>query len=230
MEGKKSRILDVRSLFYLLNHFMELKLIGGILMKKGLLLVAFLVLLTGCNNNAENNNQSQSDTPNATNVKNSTRQEVDRKTGQDIAERLVSLSTKIEEVNDATAVVIGKYAIVGIDVDKDLDRSEVGTVKYAVTESLKNDPDGANALVVADPDITARLKEIGDDIKNGHPIQGIFNELSDITGRIIPDISTDNINQDSNKDIKKEKEKLNEKEENKLKNEQDDQFNHHITD
>ena len=201
-------------------------------MKKGFLLVAFLVLLTGCNNNADNNQQAQNrnDSPNVTNVKNSTIQEVDRKTGQDISERLVKLSTSVDNVNDATAVVIGKYAIVGIDVNKDLDRSEVGTIKYAVTESLKNDPDGANALVVADPDVTARLKEIGDDIKNGNPIQGIFNELSDITGRIIPEVPSDNINHDQSKDIKKSKEKLNNKEEKELNEDQDDQSNQHITD
>ena len=202
-------------------------------MKKSFLVVALIVLLSGCNNNnADNNQQSENreDTPNVTNVKNSTIQEVDKKTGQDIAKRLVKLSTSVDNVNDATAVVIGKYAIVGIDVNKDLDRSEVGTIKYAVTESLKNDPDGANALVVADPDVTARLKEIGDDIENGNPIKGIFNELSDITGRIIPEVPSDNINKEPSKDIKKSEEKLNNTEEKELKDDQDDQSNNHITD
>ncbi len=51
---------------------------------------------------------------------------VDRKTGQQISKRLVTLATSIPNVNDATAVVIGKYAIVGIDVDSKLERSQVG--------------------------------------------------------------------------------------------------------
>ncbi|PAD26915.1 hypothetical protein CHH55_00855 [Niallia circulans] len=202
-------------------------------MKKWYFFIAVLFLLAGCtNNNAENNQQSENreNSPQVTNVKNSTNQRVDRKTGQDIAKRLVALATSIDNVNDATAVVIGKYALVGIDINADLDRSEVGSIKYAVAESLKNDPDGANAVVIADPDINARLKEIGEDIQNGKPIQGIFNELADISGRLIPEVPADMIRNEPDRDLKKPDEKLNDKEEKELKNDQDEQSNNHIRD
>ncbi|MCF2650504.1 YhcN/YlaJ family sporulation lipoprotein [Niallia circulans] len=202
-------------------------------MKKGYLFIAILFLLAGCNNNnVENSQQSENrdDTPHVTNVKNSTIEEVDRKTGQDIAKRLVSLATSIENVNDATAVVIGKYALVGVDINADLDRSEVGSIKYSVAESLKSDPDGANAVIIADPDMNARLKEIGEDIQNGKPIQGIFNELADISGRLIPEVPADMIKNEPDGDMKKPNEKLNEEEEKELKNDQDEQSNNHIRD
>lgn len=202
-------------------------------MKKGYLFIAILFLLAGCNNNnVENSQQSENrdDTPHVTNVKNSTIEEVDRKTGQDIAKRLVSLATSIENVNDATAVVIGKYALVGVDINSDLDRSEVGSIKYSVAESLKNDPDGANAVIIADPDMNARLKEIGEDIQNGKPIQGIFNELADISGRLIPEVPADMIKNEPDGDMKKPNEKLNEEEEKELKNDQDEQSNNRIRD
>lgn len=202
-------------------------------MKKWFFFIAVLFLLAGCtNNNAENNQQSENreNSPQVTNVKNSTNQRVDRKTGQDIAKRLVALATSIDNVNDATAVVIGKYALVGIDINADLDRSEVGSIKYGVAESLKNDPDGANAVVIADPDINARLKEIGEDIQNGKPIQGIFNELADISGRLIPEVPADMIRNEPDRDLKKPDEKLNDKEEKELKNDQDEQSNNHIRD
>jgi YhcN/YlaJ family sporulation lipoprotein len=202
-------------------------------MKKWFFFIAVLFLLAGCtNNNAENNQQSENreNSPQVTNVKNSTNQRVDRKTGQDIAKRLVALATSIDNVNDATAVVIGKYALVGIDINADLDRSEVGSIKYAVAESLKNDPDGANAVVIADPDINARLKEIGEDIQNGKPIQGIFNELADISGRLIPEVPADMIRNEPDRDLKKPDEQLNDKEEKELKKDQDEQSNNHIRD
>ena len=85
-------------------------------------------------------------------LKNSYIENVDRKTGQEISKRLVELATSIPNVNDATAVVIGRYAIVGIDVNSKLERSQVGSIKYSVAESLKKDPYGANAIVVADAD------------------------------------------------------------------------------
>ena len=75
------------------------------------------------------------------------------------ADHLASLAASVPGVNDATAVVVGKYAIVGIDVKAKLDRTRVESIKYSVAESLKNDPDGANAVVVADVD-TYELKQI----------------------------------------------------------------------
>ena len=77
---------------------------------------------------------------------------------------------------------------------KNLDRSEVGSIKYSVAESLKNDPHGARAVVVADPDLNARLKEVTEDIRIGEPIQGILNELADISGRLMPEIPADLVN------------------------------------
>ena len=190
------------------------------------------MLLSGCANNDNNKNAAQSNeaNPYVKNVKNSTIEAVDQKSGQDIAKRLVSLATSIPNVNDATAVVLGHYAIVGIDIKENLDRSEVGSIKYSVAESLKNDPYGAYAMIVADPDVTARIKEIADDIKKGEPVQGIFNELADITGRIMPEVPADMINPDTKTKVKNPDEKLKDTEEQQLKNEQDEQSNNHLRD
>ncbi|WP_313428867.1 YhcN/YlaJ family sporulation lipoprotein [Siminovitchia terrae] len=111
-----------------------------------------------------------------------------RNSDEERANYLAGLASDIPHVKNATAVVAGDYAIIGIDVDKDLDRSKVGSIKYSVAESIKHDPLGAGAVVVADPDINARLKEIKDDMSKGRPIQGIINELADITGRLMPEL------------------------------------------
>ncbi|MFD2371031.1 YhcN/YlaJ family sporulation lipoprotein [Brevibacillus sp. GCM10020057] len=110
---------------------------------------------------------------------------------QATADRLVQLATRVKKVNGATAVVIGKYAVVGIDVDAHLDRPEVGVIKYTVAEALKEDPQGANAVVTADPDIVQRLREMTADIRRGHPVSGFAEELADIVGRIIPQMPRD---------------------------------------
>lgn len=105
-------------------------------MKKIITAVTICLVLAGCNTKNQNQlmkNEHQS-------VKNSSIHNVDRKTGQEISKRLVSLATSIPNVNDATAVVLGRYAIVGIDVNSKLDRSQVGSIKYSVAESLKKDP------------------------------------------------------------------------------------------
>jgi YhcN/YlaJ family sporulation lipoprotein len=182
-----------------------------------------LLILSGCGvqNNAKDNGKQ-----NLVHVKNSTIQEVDRNTGQEISRHLVDLATGVAKVKDATAVVIGNYAIVGIDVDSNIERSEVGSIKYSVAESLKNDPHGARAVVIADPDLNARIKEIAKDIKNGKPISGIMNELSDITGRLIPEIPADIIEPKPKNATEEPKKGLNDSEQRQLEKEQQDQSKH----
>ncbi|TPG69124.1 YhcN/YlaJ family sporulation lipoprotein [Brevibacillus laterosporus] len=110
---------------------------------------------------------------------------------QATADRLVKLANRVKNVKKATAVVMGKYAIVAIDVGEKLDRPEVGVIKYSVAEALKEDPQGATALVTADADLRQRLVEVQADMKIGRPIAGIMHELADITGRIIPQFPSD---------------------------------------
>ncbi len=193
-------------------------------MKGHLILIISLFTLCGCGTKDEATETKQ----NVISVKNTTFQEVDKQTGQEISQHLVELSTSIPNVNDATAVVLGPYAIVGIDVNKELDRSEVGSIKYSVAESLKNDPHGARAVVVADPDMNARIKEIGEDISNGKPIQGILNELADISGRLMPEIPADLINPKSKatpENTQNINNKLNNQEKQNLEKKQQEQSN-----
>ncbi|GIN74429.1 hypothetical protein J14TS2_49040 [Bacillus sp. J14TS2] len=104
------------------------------------------------------------------------------------ANYLANLAASVPDVHNASSVVIGNLAVVGIDIDQDIERSKVGTIKYSVTESLRHDPQGAGAIVIADPDLNARLKEVGEDARAGKPIRGVMNELADIVGRVIPDV------------------------------------------
>jgi len=193
-------------------------------MKKTLILTALCLIIGGCSTKKEltNNNNSS-----LVKVKNSYIDNVDRKTGQEISKRLVKLATSIPNVKDATAVVIGRYAIVGIDVNAKIDRSQVGSIKYSVAESLRKDPYGAKAVVVADADTTQRLKEIQADINKGRPVQGVMEELADVVGRLMPEIPGDLITPSPKKAPEKSDKKLPNKEDKKLENEQEDQSNNH---
>ncbi|MBT2726061.1 YhcN/YlaJ family sporulation lipoprotein [Bacillus sp. ISL-75] len=191
-------------------------------MKKTLIITALCLILAGCSTKKElTNNENAS----YVKVKNSYIESVDQKTGQEISKRLVKLATSIPNVNDATAVVLGRYAIVGIDVNAKIDRSQVGSIKYSVAESLKKDPYGAKAVVVADADTTQRLKEIQVDINKGRPIQGIMEELADVAGRLMPEIPGDLITPSPKNATEKPDKKLNSNDKKKLEKEQEDQSN-----
>ncbi|WP_195572738.1 YhcN/YlaJ family sporulation lipoprotein [Paenibacillus sp. 1001270B_150601_E10] len=110
---------------------------------------------------------------------------------ESVRAHLVDITKHVPGVQGVNCVVFGNTAIVGIDVDARLDRSRVGTIKYSVAEALSKDPYGANAYVTADMDLNQRLKEIGEDMRNGRPIGGLADELADIIGRIVPQIPSD---------------------------------------
>lgn len=191
------------------------------------LIVISLFLISGCNNN--NKEVAENQKQNIVQVKNTNIPEIDRSTGQDIAQHLVDLTTSIPNVKDATAVVLGPFALVGIDVDANIERSQVGSIKYTVAESLKKDPHGARAVVIADPDITARLKEIAEDIENGAPIQGIANELADISGRLMPEIPADIVEPKSKTEaVDDPKKQLDKPESKQLENKQNEESKEHL--
>lgn len=190
--------------------------------------LATILLMSGCsmdNNGKESSDQTKDG---LTHVNNSTLQESDRLTGQQTSKRLTELAQSVPEVNDATAVVLGKYALVGIDIDADIERSQVGTVKYSVGETLKNDPHGAYAMVIADPDLYARIKEVAADIRKGEPVRGILNELADITSRVIPEVPGDTLTPTPSKVMEDNKNSLDDSNERKrLEKEQNEQSNHY---
>ncbi|WP_224928147.1 YhcN/YlaJ family sporulation lipoprotein [Bacillus safensis] len=146
----------------------------------------------------------------------------------DVAQHLVNVTEHVADVNDATAIVIGRYAVVGIDVKDDLDRSKVETIKYSVAKALRNDSEGANAVVVADPDTVSRLKEMGKEIQAGRPVSGIMDELAAIVGRVMPEMPKNEIDRNEKDPTNDPNNQLKERDQKQLEKNQNDQSNHHM--
>jgi YhcN/YlaJ family sporulation lipoprotein len=108
------------------------------------------------------------------------------KTTQEVSNRLEQIAKQMPHVKDASAVSVGKYSIVGLDLDSNLDRGQVGTVKYSVAEALHKDPVGARALVTADVDLVQRVRNVNKDIQAGKPMSSVLQELAGIAERIAP--------------------------------------------
>lgn len=152
------------------------------------LVCVMALMMSGCGNAADNGGASSpQDEKRQIRVRQTVPSQPEIADGQSVAERLAELARSVPNVHDATCVVLGNTAIVGIDVEGDLDRSRVGTIKYSVAEALRKDPYGAYAVVTADIDIMNRLREINRDIQAGRPISGFAQELSEIIGRIMPE-------------------------------------------
>ncbi|MGG3162299.1 YhcN/YlaJ family sporulation lipoprotein [Geobacillus stearothermophilus] len=189
-------------------------------------LAAFsLLLLGGCN--VGNSNEANDGDRSLVRVRNTVDEQVENKSGQEIARRIAEIANRVPNVHDATAIVVGKYAIVGIDVGANVDASRVGTIKYSVAEALQKDPYGANAIIVADPDLYTRVRNIGRQIDEGRPVQAFMNEIADIVGRVMPEVPSDLFETTPNPTEENDGQ-LNNQEERQLNERQEKQSNHHL--
>ncbi|MFQ3545885.1 YhcN/YlaJ family sporulation lipoprotein [Halobacillus rhizosphaerae] len=157
-------------------------------LKKILLFICLALLLGACQQTKEKSLlQEKPGTSEVKYVSNADPSKLPKKSRKQVAKHLAKLAVDVPDVHDATAIVLGKYVAVGIDVDKDLDRSRVGVIKYSVAEAMRHDPYGKQAVVIADADGVERLRGIGQKISQGKPIQGVIDELSQIVARYMPE-------------------------------------------
>ncbi|XEC96849.1 YhcN/YlaJ family sporulation lipoprotein [Paenibacillus tarimensis] len=159
--------------------------------KRGLTALALCLIISGCGTVARNETSPSPQNNESVRVQQTVPRTMEIANSNDVAAHLEELASHVPGVRNANCVVLGNTAIVGIDVNQDLDRARVGTIKYSVAEAFRKDPYGIDAIVTADIDIGQRLREIRDDITRGRPVAGFAEELSDIIGRIVPQIPRD---------------------------------------
>lgn len=144
------------------------------------------ISLAACNQNNLPNNEVGNESTNDQNrteidVEQSSYEQNNQYSNNEIATHLANIAADVPDVNDAVAIIAGPYAVVGIDINEETDREQVGTIKYAVSEALRNDPYGKTAVVIADADMMQRLREMNMKMRQGHPVQGITEELAEIS-------------------------------------------------
>lgn len=144
----------------------------------------FVLFLFGC---ANNQNEQNTETDDMMYEQTSDRNEMNQNpTNEEIADHLANIAKHVPDVENAFAIVAGPYAVVGIDVGKSIDRQRVGTIKFSVSEALRDDPYGKTAIVVADADGTERIRRMAEKIRAGEPIEGFVDELAEIVARYMP--------------------------------------------
>lgn len=189
-----------------------------------IVIIAISLFLISCQSgNNQTAPQKTNDDEQLIHVKNASPTEKEQLTNNEIAVHLSNIAGQIQDVNDAASIVVGPYAVVGIDIAQDLDRQRVGTIKYSVAEALRNDPYGKTAVVIADGDLLERFRQMSIDIQNGRPIHGVVEELAEIVNRYMPDVPVEEDKYDDN-DAPNH---LPEKDEEELKDIQKEQSNDH---
>ncbi|SFL32165.1 sporulation lipoprotein, YhcN/YlaJ family [Paenibacillus sp. 1_12] len=154
--------------------------------------ILVLSVLAGCNQTKQNaNSVPGNEAKRQVQINQAATQKKEIVNSPTVAEHLEQIATSIPQVESAKCVVFGNIAVVGINLPPDMDRSKVGTIKLSVAEALKKDPYGVDAIVTADMDLAARIRKVREEIKIGRPISGFTEEMSEIIGRIIPQLPRD---------------------------------------
>lgn len=190
-------------------------------MKYRVILMLFVIsfFVIGCN---ENNTMPENKANDNIVIEQSSNKENTTLSNQEIASHLATVASEVPSVNDAAALIAGPYAVVGIDIDETTESGRVGTIKFSVSEALQHDPYGKTAVVVADADMMQRIRDMSNKVQQGHPVQGVVDELAEIVSRYMPTFPVD---ENRPQDIDDNKEKLTDEEQMKLDNKEQKQSN-----
>ncbi|SHH70600.1 sporulation lipoprotein, YhcN/YlaJ family [Caloranaerobacter azorensis DSM 13643] len=124
--------------------------------------------------------------------------EIERKDLEDVKEKTdKTLSARAEKiadsivdlpgVNDATVVITGNTALVGVDIEKELEGKVVTDLKKQIVTRVKQtDKDIKNVTVTADPDLFERIDDIAQEINRGRGMSEFADEVKEIIRRITP--------------------------------------------
>ncbi|MGB7606137.1 MAG: YhcN/YlaJ family sporulation lipoprotein [Lutisporaceae bacterium] len=132
----------------------------------------------GTNNNITNNNMG-----NYRNTNNNTLS----------ADKVATAVEQIQGVRNATVVVTGNTAYVGVDLDNNATTGTTGTIgnqrdiKREIAQKVRSTVTGINTVYVStEVGFMDRLRTVGEGIKNGRPVNAFTTELNDMVNRITP--------------------------------------------
>ena len=105
------------------------------------------------------------------------------------ADRLEDRIEEMKDVDEATVVVNGSTAYIGIDMDENLQGKMTDTLKQKVIDRAEQaDKMLTRVYVSADSDTVTRLKKYAEDIEDGKPISGIIRQIDEMFRRPAPTV------------------------------------------
>ncbi|MBA1334995.1 MAG: hypothetical protein HPY66_0617 [Firmicutes bacterium] len=106
--------------------------------------------------------------------------------------RAAAIADSVEDINGvkaATVVVSGTTAYVGIDLSGNVEGKMTDAMKQSVIDTAKKtDRMLNNVYVSADVDTVTRLKNFAKDIRQGKPVSGFLDELTEMFRRPAPTV------------------------------------------
>ncbi len=100
------------------------------------------------------------------------------------ADRMAEVASEVNGVDNATAVIVGGTAYVGLDLDTRVNRREADAVEDEVARRVNRVVPRYHVIVTSDADLLGQLREMDNGLRNGRPADDYRNQLSAIDDRL----------------------------------------------
>ncbi len=160
---------------------------------KHLLAVAALTaIMTGCGNNDDNNGTAMNDNNNNT-ENNLNADNVGYKTDErnkadlDVADKAAEKVKDMKEVKRAVVMKTDENAFVAVQLEGNQEGGVTNKLEDKIADRVKKtDSEIDKVYVSANPDFYDRFTNYANDIRNGKPISGLYDEFVETITRVFP--------------------------------------------
>ncbi len=160
---------------------------------KHLLAVAALTaIMTGCGNNDDNNgtamNDNNNNTENNLNADNVSYKSDERnKADLDVADKAAEKVKDMKEVKRAVVMKTDENAFVAVQLEGNQEGGVTNKLEDKIADRVKKtDSEIDKVYVSANPDFYDRFTNYANDIRNGKPISGLYDEFVETITRVFP--------------------------------------------
>lgn len=167
---------------FMMNKFMRVSV-----------LLLMMILFSGCATNNEARDQpnveNQSRTTNIQNVTNRNNNVVRNnvETGMEVANEAQEKVENMDEIRSANVIVTNRNAYVAVVLEDDTKGGLRRDLERKIAERVKSTDRGIrNVFVSSNPDFVDRMRDYGDKLQQGEPIEGLFEEFNEMVQRVFP--------------------------------------------
>jgi YhcN/YlaJ family sporulation lipoprotein len=100
------------------------------------------------------------------------------------ADRIAKAAAQVNGVNNATAVIVGGTAYVGLDLNTRVNRRQADAVEDQVARHVSRVAPRYHVVVTSDADLFGQLREIDNGLRGGRPVDDYRNQLGVIDDRM----------------------------------------------